>query len=69
MWCRLCNEAWETPEHLTFFCPRLRQSREDTFQVREGWPEKWTPNQVFHFIVNSKCEELLIDETDYNVYP
>ena len=64
--CRLCREAWETPEHLTFFCPRLTQHRVDHLRVREGWPPKWHPKDIHRFIVNSIATELMTDDTIYS---
>ena len=60
------GEAWETPEHLTFYCPRLVNSRVDFLGTREGWTEKWHPEAVFKQIVNTGILELLEDDTDYS---
>ena len=65
-WCRLCGEAWETPEHLSFFCPRLTKSRADFIGTWEGWPEKWKPGQIFDHIANTGIMQMMEDNTDYN---
>ena len=63
--CRLCFEADETPEHLTWFCPRLTSIREDIFSVREGWGD-WTPGQLCRFIQHATVRKLLTDHKDYD---
>ena len=64
--CRLCREEWETPEHLSFYCPRLTESRVTYLRTREGWTDKWHPQDIYRHIVNTKISELMVDDTDYS---
>ena len=63
--CRLCNQHMETPEHLSFYCPRLQAAREECFLTRDGPPDKWTPKQILLFVETPICQQLLEDKTDY----
>ena len=63
--CRLCQQDMETPEHLSFHCPRLIQARAEIFNTRIGPPDTWTPKQIVTFIQSTKCKDLMKDETDY----
>ena len=64
--CRLCHTDAETPEHLSFFCPRLLHLRSSIFHVWEGPPPSWTPANLIRFINAKPCADLLIDHTDYD---
>ena len=55
----------ETPEHLSFYCPRLMRARVDIFHTFYGEPEKWSVGQVLRFIKTTGCKDLLIDHNDY----
>ena len=63
--CRLCDTGPETPEHLTFLCPRLTQYRADSFRLYNGTPESWHAQDLINFIQTAPISQLLVDETDY----
>ena len=67
--CRLCQGEIETPEHLSFYCPRLRQARIDCFLTHHGPPDSWVPKQIIQFITKTECSNLLTDETNYKNFP
>ena len=64
--CRLCGFHEETPEHLSFYCPRLNNQRTEYFRTYEGKPEDWQPNEVFSFTMIPTINEMLNDEQNYD---
>jgi ribonuclease HI len=64
--CRLCGDEMETPEHLTFYCPRLNNLRASTIQTHSGMPtEGWKVDKLVKFITHPSIVDLLTDETLY----
>ena len=64
--CRLCKAEIETPEHLSFFCPRLTKARSNCFLTLHGPPDDWKPKSILRFINTTVCKDLLVDDTDYS---
>jgi hypothetical protein len=63
--CRLCELEPETPEHLTFHCPRLTRWRTDNFRTLTGTPNTWRPDDLINFLRSAPIQDLLVDNTDY----
>jgi ribonuclease HI len=64
--CRLCNDGMETPEHLTFHCPRLTNLRTTTMNTFSGMPnEGWKTSWLIKFVTHQLVNDLLTDETPY----
>ena len=63
--CRLCKTVDETPEHLSFYCPRLTSLQVRCFNIYDGVPDSWTPSQVETFLADGTVKDLMTDSTDY----
>jgi ribonuclease HI len=61
--CRLCEGEAETPEHLSFYCPRLINLRTNCFNIHEG-RTKWNVKQLLRF-VNKPCIQTLMQDENY----
>jgi hypothetical protein len=64
--CRLCNEDMETPEHLSFNCPRLVQARTNCFLTHDGQTE-WNIYRLEKFLKQDIIGTLLTDNTNYRM--
>jgi ribonuclease HI len=64
--CRLCGEDMETPEHLSFHCPRLVQARTDCFLTHEGQTD-WNIYKLEKFLKQDIITDLLTDQTNYRM--
>ena len=63
--CRLCKTQAETPEHISFHCPRLIPWRTDSFKTYCTTPESWSVPELVRFLRTAPIADLLVDETEY----
>jgi ribonuclease HI len=64
--CRLCKEEPETPEHLSYECPRLVQLRTECFKTHID-RAPWSVSSLLKFINNPTIKTLMTDETNYRM--
>jgi ribonuclease HI len=64
--CRLCHTEMETPEHLSFDCPRLVTLRTNTMLTHAGMSSAgWNVHGLAKFVSHTTVAELLTDDTTY----